>query len=520
MMIHNPVLPGFRPDPSIVRVGDDYFIANSTFEWFPGVALSHSKDLMHWRPIGHVITRQSQLDLRGVVDSAGTWAPSLSYDGKLFHLVVASIRTRVGPFKDMRVLLFTAPSIDGPWSDPIDLGGSGFDPSLFHDDDGRKWLANIQWDYRKDKPRFAGIVLQEYDPARHGLVGEMTTVLTKPQLIEGPNLYKHNGWYYLMCAEGGTGWNHGISMARSRSVLGPYESDPTPVLTTRHTVSHPLQKSGHGEVVQTAGGEWYLTHLCSRPLAPERRCTLGRETALQKVRWTDDGWLRLEAGGIEPQVDVPAPTNIKEHAWPKTPARDDFDADVLSPHWQSLRVPVDESWASFKKRPGWLRLVGRESLHSLFEQSLLAQRVTSFTQTAETCIEFEPSHFTQSAGLICWYDTRTHYYLRVTHDSERGKILGIVLSDDGVYDELLNSEIVINDWKRIYVRAHIAHDKLQFAAGPAPDKLNPIGRVLDASKLSDDYGQGLHFTGAMIGLCAQDLNGTGCVADFDYFELR
>jgi xylan 1,4-beta-xylosidase len=520
MMIHNPVLPGFRPDPSIVRVGDDYFIANSTFEWCPGIALSHSKDLVHWRAIGHVITRPSQLDLRGVVDSAGTWAPSLSHDGKLFHLVVASIRTRVGPFKDMRVLLFTAPSIEGPWSDPVSLGGCGFDPSLFHDDDGRKWLANIQWDYRKDRPRFAGIVLQEYDPARQALVGEMTTVLTKPQLLEGPNLYKRNGLYYIMCAEGGTGWNHGISMARARTIRGPYEPDPQPLLTTRHTLTNPLQKSGHGEIVQTPGGEWYLAHLCSRPLAPERRCILGRETAIQKVRWTDDGWLRLESAGIEPQVDVPGPRDTKDHTWPQTPARDDFEGGALSPLWQSLRVPVDESWASLKKRPGWLRLVGRESLHSLFEQSLVAQRLTSFKQTADTCIEFNPAHFTQSAGLICWYDTRTHYYLRITHDAGRGKILGIVLSDDGVYDELAGSDIAVNDWERVYLRGSIDHDKLQFSAGPAPDKMKPIGRVLDASKLSDDYGHGLHFTGALIGLCAQDLNGSGCVADFVYFELR
>src|SRR4051812_32864658 len=206
MNIHNPVLPGFHPDPSVIRVGDDYYLATSTFEWFPGVALFHSRDLAHWRPLGHALTRRSQLDLAGVGDSAGPWAPSLSHDGERFYLVVCHVRTRTNPFKDMRVLLYTADRIDGPWSDPTFLGGSGFDPSLFHDaGTGRKWLANIQWDFRAGQQRFAGIVLREYDAEWRQLIGEQRTILTKPHLLEGPNLYHRDGWYYLMCAEGGTG---------------------------------------------------------------------------------------------------------------------------------------------------------------------------------------------------------------------------------------------------------------------------------------------------------------------------
>lgn len=520
-MIRNPILPGFHPDPSIVRVGDDYYIANSTFEWWPGVALFHSRDLKHWRPIGHVITRPAQLNMLGLGDSAATWAPSLSHDGRQFHLVVCNVRTRVGPFKDMQVLLFTADKIDGPWSDPIYLGGSGFDPSLFHDDDGRKWLVNIQWDFRKGKARFGGVVVQEYDPQQRKLVGELKFVLQKPVLTEGPNLYKQDGWYYLMLAEGGTGWNHGISMARSRSIAGPYELDPqAAVITTRANPAPRLQKAGHGEIVQTQSGEWYLVHLATRPTYPERRGLLGRETCLQKVTWSPDGWLRLAHGGTDPLDEVPEPTGLAPHPWPTESSRDEFDGTALSPHWQSLRVPADESWASLSVRKGWLRLRGRESTNSLFEQSLLARRIESTHAVAETCLEFKPTHFTQMAGLIAYYDTRQHYYLRVTHDSDAGRVLGIVQMDDGAYDELTTSQLAINDWPRVYLRAEINGARLQFSASSDGQKWQTVGGPLDFTKLTDDYGNGLRFTGPMVGICTQDLNTATATADFDYFELR
>jgi xylan 1,4-beta-xylosidase len=519
MVIENPILLGFNPDPSILRVGADYYIATSTFEWFPAVQIHHSRDLVHWRLLGHAMTQRSQLDLRGVPDSAGIWAPSLSFKNGLFYLIYTVVRTRSGPFKDVHNYLMTAAEIGGPWSQPVFLNSSGFDPSLFHDDDGRKWLVNMQWDYRKGHPRFAGIVLQEYDADQQRLIGAADTILQKHQLIEGPNLYKINGYYYLMLAEGGTGWNHGISMARSSAITGPYELDPQPlVLTSRKNPCLLLKKAGHGELVQTPAGEWYLAHLCSRPLYPEHRCMLGRETALQRVVWSPDGWLRLQQGGTDPQVTVSPPRDAVQHAWPAEPARDDFDGTTFAPQWAALRAPVDPSWAALGERAGWLRLRGRESLHSLFDQSLLAKRLQSFHARAETCVDFSPTHFSQSAGLICWYDTRTHFYLRITHDQTRGKVLGIALTDDGQYDELADVRI-IDDWKRCHLRAEIHEDRLQFFASPDGRAWVTIGPILDASKLSDDYGQGLHFTGAFVGICAQDLNGTKAVADFDYFEL-
>jgi xylan 1,4-beta-xylosidase len=528
--IRNPVIPGFNPDPSFVRVGEDYYIVNSTFEWFPGVQIHHSRDLINWHLIGHALTRQSQLDLRGIVGSGGVWAPSLSYHDGQFWLIYTNIRYwgKGQPFKDIGIYLTTATDILGPWSEPVVLNSIGFDPSLFHDDDGRKWLVNMMWDFRQGRYRFAGIVAQEYDHAQRKLVGPMHKILEKQNILtEGPNLYKHDGWYYLMLAEGGTGWNHGISAARSRSITGPYELDPqASVLTARDNASLALQKAGHGELVETPSGEWYLAHLASRPLrlAPELSphkfpegertgwCSvLGRETCIQKVEWSADGWLRLATGGTAPQVEVPAPA---------APERDDFDAETLDVNWSSLRDPVDDSWLSLTERPGWLRLCGRDSLFSLFHQSLVAKRLTSFRCTVETCVEFEPDHFTQMAGLICYYDTRQHYYLRITHDEARGKVLGIVLTDDGAYDELLDSQIAIAGWQRVFLRAKIDHERLQFSASPDGEAWQDVGAALEMAKLSDDYGSTLRFTGAMIGLCAQDVGGTFKHADFDYFTLR
>ena len=522
--IQNPVLRGFNPDPSFLRVGDDYYIATSTFEWFPGVQIHHSKDLVNWRLIGHGLRDKIRLDLTSVPDSGGIWAPSLSWNEGKFFLVYTIVHTfKWGcKFKDTHNYLITAENIEGPWSIPVHLNSSGFDPSLFHDDDGRKWLVNMEWDFRKEMPRFGGIIIQEYDLPKNQLIGPIHKILKKQELIEGPNLYKKNGYYYLMIAQGGTDWNHSITMSRSKTITGPYEVDPQEyVLTSRDDQKLELQKAGHGELIETPAGNWYLAHLCSRPVGPHRRCILGRETAIQEVYWSEDGWLRLSAGGVHPQVEVPAPEQLPWTPWPTEPNRDQFEDAVLSSHWSSLRVPIDESWLTLKERPGWLRLRGRESLRSIHEQSIVARRLQEFKVIAETCLEFTPTHFTQMAGLICWYDTNTHYYLRITYDEKFGKVLGIILNDDGEYDELSESQICIENWNKCYLRAAIDHEKLQFSFSQDANIWQELGPVLDMTKLSDDYGrEGLHFTGAFIGLCAQDLGGLKKTADFDYFEIQ
>jgi xylan 1,4-beta-xylosidase len=537
-LIQNPVLRGFHPDPSIVRVGEDFYIASSTFEWLPGVRFHHSRDLVHWKVAGHALTRPAHIDLKGVQSSGGSWAPSLSYaDGK-FWLIYTNVRTSRNGMKDSHVYLTTAPAIEGPWSDPVHLNSIGFDPSLFHDDDGRKWLLNMQWDFRAGYYRFAGICLQEYDPVKQRLVGESREILRKEKILcEGPNLYKRDGWYYLMMAEGGTSWGHAITMARSKNIAGPYELDPQQaVLTTRRSPDFPLQKAGHGELVETEAGEWWLAFLCSRPLrtpapapagadAEQRtyagmRCMLGRETGLQRVVWSDDGWLRLVNGTMRPDVEVAAPAGLPAHPWPAVPERDDFEGAELGLDWASLRVLADPSWLSLSERPGWLRLYGRESPQSLHEQSLVAKRLQEFKAVAETRIDFSPTRYTQMAGLMAWYDTRTFYFLRVTHDEKLGKILRIMVTDNDAYSELYDSQCAINDWPAVYLRAEIDHEALQFSASPDGTSWQPIGPVLDASKLSDDYGSYLHFTGAFLGLASYDLAGQGGYADFDYFRLE
>jgi xylan 1,4-beta-xylosidase len=218
--IVNPILPGFNPDPSICRVGADYYIATSTFEWYPGVQIHHSRDLIDWRLARRPLDRASLLDMRGAPDSCGVWAPCLSHADGRFWLVYTDVKRFEGSFKDAHNYIVTAPSIEGPWSEPHYVNSSGFDPSLSHDDDGRKWFLNMIWDHRLGaganlrNPAFSGILLQEWDAASGKLIGSPKNIFAgSPHgLVEGPHLFKRNGWYYLTTAEGGTGYDHAVTM--------------------------------------------------------------------------------------------------------------------------------------------------------------------------------------------------------------------------------------------------------------------------------------------------------------------
>jgi xylan 1,4-beta-xylosidase len=522
--IHNPILPGFNPDPSILRAGDDYYIANSTFEWFPGVQIHHSKDLAHWRLLTHPLTRISQLDLTGNVPSCGVWAPCLSFSDGLFYLIYTNTRVYDSNFKDCHNYLVTAKDIMGPWSEPTYLNSSGFDPSLFHDDDGKKWFVNMLWDHRKEKNPFAGIVLQEYDPGQKKLVGPVKNIFkgTDLKLTEGPHLYKYNGFYYLMTAEGGTVYEHAVTMARSKKIDGPYEVDPTnPILTSRYNSELELQKAGHASIVQTQNNQWYMVHLCGRPLKsdvePKRRCVLGRETAIQKCCWTKDGWLRVE-GGNTPSIAVEAP-GLPEHKFPPENPRDDFDSGALNAHFSTLRVPADESWLSLKERKGFLRLKGRESLASNHKQSLVGRKLQSFKCQVTTCVEFSPQNFQQMAGLAFIYDTQNYFYLRISYDEKLGRHLGVTACDNNKYNELTD-EIALKDCKQVYLRGNFDYGKLQFFYSLDGKNFKTIGPVLDATKLSDECCKQGCFTGAFVAICCQDLAGTMKYADFDYFEYK
>ncbi|AFC28898.1 xylan beta-1,4-xylosidase [Paenibacillus mucilaginosus 3016] len=520
--IANPILAGFQPDASILRVGDDYYIATSTFEWFPGVVIHHSKDLVHWRTLTRALDRVSQLDLLGAPSSGGIWAPALSYDNGTFYLCITDVKARRGVYKDLHNYIVSAPSITGPWSDPVYLNSSGFDHFLFHDTDGRKWLFNMQWDFRKNKKRFAGIVMQEYSVAERKLIGPVHKVTEGTDLgvTEGPMVYKRGGYYYLLLAEGGTGINHAATLMRSRSITGPYEVDPDyPVLTTAGHPEYPLQKAGHGSLVETQNGEWYMVHICSRQLPDGSGLSpLGRETAIQKVVWTEDGWLRLAAGGRLPQLEAPAP-DLPPYPFPAEPARDEFGTAELGVHWHTLRVPADDSWLSLTARPGYLRLTGRESLNSWHRQSLVARRIGSFRCSVETCVEFEPECYTQMAGLVLYYDEQDHFYLRISHDETYGKHLAVVTSERGQYDEA-EDYVSVEGWGRCYLRAVIDNENTRFSYSGDGSDWKSIGPALYTGQLADEYQRKLSFTGAMAGVCVQDLRGTALHADFDYFEYR
>ena len=531
-MIRNPILPGFNPDPSIVRVGDDFYIATSTFEWYPGVQIHHSRDLKTWRLLTRPLRRPSQLNMLGDPDSCGVWAPCLTYGDGLFWLIYTDVkrygRTTVGgasgaSLRDFHNYLVTCPTIDGEWSDPVYLNSSGFDPSLFHDDDGRKYLVNQLWDHRPGRNRFGGIVLQEYQHGSRKLIGERKNIFagTSIGFTEAPHLYKRNGYYYLITAEGGTGWGHAMTMARSRSLAGPYELHPDKyIITARHRPDAPLQRAGHGDLVETQAGDTYAVYLCGRPLPNRGRCVLGRETAIQQMVWGSDDWLRTRDGSGVPELETPAP------ALPAAPiataaVREDFDGKHLPVDFQWLRSPFPEELFSLSARPGFLRLYGRETIGSIFRQSLVARRQQTHCYGAITAMEFEPAHYQQAAGLVCYYNSAKFHYLHVSHDEEHGRHLRVMsCTPDSPQSDAFTAPVRIPAG-RIELRVEVDFERLRFGYRIGGD-WTWLPEVFDASILSDEATApgAPNFTGAFVGMACQDMSGTAHPADFDWFEYR
>ncbi len=596
-MIHNPILRGFHPDPSIIRAGTDYYIATSTFEWWPGVRIHHSRDLVHWSLIGYPLTRMSQMDLRGVGPSQGIWAPCLTYDNGVFYLVYTIVKAFYCNMYDTENYLVTAEDIHGPWSEPVALNNFGFDPSLFHDDDGRKYMVSMVTDHRVPKKYAGRLVLQEFDAAGRRMVGPVRDIYRADGIfLEGPHIFKRDGWYYLFSADTGTGEAHGQTIQRARDIWGPYEmyrpadacrqeGEAYSILTSRHHGDILLQKAGHCDLVETPEGEWYMVHLCGRAsedrnpddaerFAGARRYMLGRETAIQKVRWTEDGWLELAEGGNVPREEVEPPkcwerteskaecakglerteskgkyaewlveaeskaecterTDVAKRAAAGEPdsaeqkqllpgralVRDDFDAPTLHLDYQSLRVPMDERHISLTQRPGWLRMYGRSGLASRFAQTLIARRVTEYHMDAACCLAFEPEVFKQMAGLILMYDTDNYLYLHLSHDEDVGKCITLLKAENRRY-QYLTEYIPIEKERDIVLQISLRGTQAQFSYGFRGEALRNIGPGVNASFLSDEACTEGWFTGAMVGICCQDLTGFGKHADFDWFEVR
>lgn len=536
MKIINPILPGFHPDPSIVRVGDMYYIATSTFEWWPGVRIHESRDLVNWHFAGYPLNEKRLLDMTGNPDSGGIWAPDLSYyDGK-FYLVYTDVKVTGGSFKDCVNYLTTAEDIRGPWSDPVFLNTAGFDASLFHDEDGKKYLVNQYWDPRPFRHSFYGIMCTEFSEEEGGLTGEPWVIYkgTEDKVTEGPHLYKLHGYYYLFVAQGGTEYAHQERVARAKTLREEFATQPgEPFLTTLDAPWHPIQKAGHGSLVETQNGEWYFTHLMGRPLyystdsaiGTRKWCPLGRETGIQKVVWDEEKWPHI-VGGHQGTVEVEGPEGVESYPWePDCPEKEDFDTEKLNPHFQSLRTPLDETVLSLKDRPGHLRLFGHFSLASTFLQAHIARRWQAFHFDAEVKMEYHPRTIQQFAGLTCYYNTRNWTCIQVIWNEKYGRAIDVMSTDMGksasVYEE--EPVPVPEEADYVYLKVEVRGISFRYFYSFDGTDWNAVPRVFDSAKLSDEYAaadSGAAFTGAFVGMVSVDGLGTRLPADFDYFRYR
>ncbi|MFD0273624.1 glycoside hydrolase family 43 protein [Kitasatospora sp. NPDC127111] len=334
--VPNPVIPGFHPDPSVCRVGDDYYLVCSSFEYFPGIPVFHSRDLVNWEQIGNALDRPSQLRLPiGMPSSGGIYAPTLRHHDGRFWLIV----TNVGDGGNM---LFTATDPAGPWSDPVRLPGvPGIDPDLAWDEDGTCWCT------------VAGVSQVRLDPATGGTLGEPRRIWSgAPGAMapEAPHLYRIGEYWYLMIAEGGTERGHAVSIARGTSPSGPFEPCPANPVLTHRGINSPIQNTGHADLVQAPDGSWWMVLLAVRPRGGTPGWyVLGRETFLAPVEWVD-GWPVV--GEVTPELPTPS---WPLHPVPAVPARDDFDQAELHPQWISVRQRP-EHLCTTKERSGWLTL--------------------------------------------------------------------------------------------------------------------------------------------------------------------
>ena len=499
--IIDPILRGFNPDPCICKAKDKYYIITSTFEWMPGVSVYESDDMVNWKRHGAIL---NSLDLRGIPDSAGVWAPALTYYEDTFYLIYTVSKQIDGYFKDVENYVITAPTIDGPWSEPLFINASGFDPSMIHVD-GKHYVLNPQWDPRplNGHKKFNGLLLQEFDFEK-GMIGEAKVVFKGSATggTEGPHLMKKGDFYYIIAAEGGTGRHHSICVARSKNIWGPYEISPYHPLITAWQKDTILKKSGHGNFVETDDG-WYLVHLCARYLNEQEVSVLGRETSLQKIEWIND-WPRMVQGDCTPLVEVEAPGETVNRDLENKYYTNFKNIDFVNEGWLSLRTKFEDK---VNLVDAGLELKGNESLTSLFDQSLIARRWTSFDFVAGTTLCFKPYHYNQTAGLSCFYNTKAFHYLYVGYDEvKKQRIINILTNDNFNFNEPLEGNYIYvnDDVKRISLKVMVKQDKIQFYYACDDSKFEVVGPVLDASILSDEHVSGWTYTGAVIAISAVD----------------
>jgi len=498
----NPILPGFYPDPSICRVGDDFYLVTSSFEYFPGVPIFHSRDLVHWRQLGHVLTRPSQLSLDGAKSSQGIFAPTIRYHAGTFYVITTNV-SRDGTF------FVTASDPAGPWSDPIWVKEPVFtmDPSLAFAEDGRVFYT------RHGGREHGGAYQAEIDP-KTGRLHDTAQLIwegTGQVWPEGPHLYPIDGRYYLLLAEGGTSTGHRVTVARSASPFGPFEPNPhNPILTHSDRPLEPIQATGHGDLVQAADGNWWLVFLGIRRHDGQHH-HLGRETFLAPVRWSDDGWPVVNAGQpvslhMQPAQALPAP-----HAWPPAPARDEFERASLGFDWNLLRSPNEERW-SLAARPGHLRLQGSAaSLDRIGTPAFVGRRQRHFRASVRAVLDFTPRTKADRAGLTLRANEDNHYDLVLTGDPGQRRVQ---LSTRVLGETTLIADQHVGDGPvELAIEAFADHYELGVVER---GERRELGRA-PTTPLSTEAAGG--FTGVYIGMFATTAASEPMPpADFDWFE--
>lgn len=514
----NPILPGFYPDPSICRVGEDYVMVNSSFSYYPGIPIFHSRDLVNWKQIGHVLDRPSQLELDGGGHSQGIFAPTIRYNNGIFYVITTN-ETKGGNF------IVTAENPSGPWSNPYWLNDApGIDPSLFFDDDGRVYCTGTSevpngGEYFGDNE----IWLKELDLKTMNLIGPRYGLwrgaLKNAFWPEGPHLYKKDGYYYLLIAEGGTDYHHSVTIARSQTLFGHYEANPgNPILTHRHLGrTYPIVNAGHADLIKTQKGEWWMVVLASRPYGGYFR-NLGRETFLVPVIW-EDGWPIVSpgTGKIEFRYQRPNIHNQSDEIYKADVPQvcDDFDSPVLSYTWNMLRTPRDDFW-NLTDKPGYLRLkLKKVKLSEKDTPSFLGRRQQHFNFLVETKIEFQPAKVGEVAGIALLQSNE--YYFRLEYTlQEKGYLVQLVRCFNGI-DSILSYQSFYGD--HIYLQVITYGQDYNFFYGTDKYNMKCLAKKVDGRILSTDVAGG--FVGTYIGMFAYSETGR-CenTADFDYFTYQ
>lgn len=516
--VQNPILPGFYPDPSICRVEEDYYLVTSTFAYFPGVPLFHSKDLIHWEQIGNILEREEQLNLMDSEHSGGIFAPTLRYYNKTFYLITTNV-SHGGNF------IVTAKDPAGPWSNPHFLeGAEGIDPSLFFDDDGKCYYTGTK--ARREGAKFFGdneIWVQEVDLENMKLIGESYALwhgaLREVEWPEGPHLYKKEGRYYLLIAEAGTAHAHAVTIASGKNLTEPFLGYCcNPILTHRHLGhDYPIVNVGHADLVETSKGDWYMVVLASRPYGGYYR-NLGRETFLVPLTW-EDGWpvVNKGIGLLEETVEMP---DLEPVPMKLVPEKEDFDCDKLPYHFIYLRNPKLDHY-NLKERKGYLRIkLAPEKITEKVSPSFVGVRQTGKSFQFETWMEFTPENKQEEAGLVLLQSNQFHYRLTATVRRDR-KIIQLIKCYKGEEERiaLVENEDVSRSEKGLRLRITADQQKLKFAYSYDGKSYHIIKADVDARMLSTDVAGG--FVGTTMGLyCSSNGSLSENFADFDWVSYK